>query len=287
MSDDRKKITIQDLFLKKTRQEKITRVALYDYPAARIAEVVGIDMILVGDSLGMNMLGFSDTLSVTMDMITIFTEAVRRGAPSRFIVADMPFGSYFTKERAFENAIRLIRAGADAIKIEGGEEICKIVSELSRSGIIVHGHIGLTPQSYKKTGGFKVQGIEPKQAMKILKNAKMLEEAGCLLLLLEAVPPDLAKIITQKLSIPIIGLGAGPHCDGITIIFHDLVGFTKRSPRFAKAYCNLNQILSSALAKYKEEVEAGIYPNEEYCYLWPDDKKQLFMKMLEDPKEKQ
>lgn len=280
---ERKKVTILDLFQKKKDKEKIVRMAAYDYPTARIAEAAGIDILLVGDSLGMNVLGFEDTLQVTMDMMVLFTGAVRRGAPHTFVVSDLPFGTYFSPEDAFRNSVRLIQAGADAVKLEGGEEVCKIVEALHGAGILVNGHIGLTPQSYKKLGGFKVQGRDVKQAVKLANDAKKLEEAGCVLLLLEAMPALLAKTITERLVIPTVSIGSGPYCDVITIVFHDFAGFSAiPKPRFVKNYCELNTTLLEAMRTYIKEAKSGEYPSQDHCYPWDKKQEEEFLALLQE-----
>ncbi len=283
MSDKkRSKVTISDLFEKKAAKQKIVRMAVYDYPTARLADEAGLDMILVGDSFGMNVLGFEDTLSVTMDMMLLFAGAVRRGAPHCFLVVDMPYQSYSTPEMAVRNARMLADVGADAVKLEGGGEVSEIVSAITAAEILVNGHIGLTPQSYKQLGGYKVQGRNPEHAIKLIRDAKKLEKAGAVLLLLEAIPPLLGEKITENVSIPTLSIGAGPNSDGVTMTFHDFAGFSQIKPKFAKQYCNLNEILLEAMKKYVVEIRSGVYPAAEHCYSWEPTQQEEFLKLYEN-----
>ncbi len=276
------KKTILDILSKRSNKQKLTEIAVYDYPTARIAEQIGIDIFIVGDSLGMNMLGFPDTIPVTVEMIDIFTGAVRRGAPDAFIISDLPFGSYFTAKQAYENSCRLTRAGADGVKIEGGGEISEIIAALSDRGILVHGHIGLTPQSYRKLGGYKTQGRDVKRALELVEDAKKIEEAGAMLILLEAMPSPLAKIITERASVPIIGVGAGPYCDGVAIVLNDFIGLAHidHPPRYVKKYCDASQVLRQALQDFKNDVENMLYPSPEHFYNMPKDQEQEFLDHL-------
>jgi len=243
-------------------------VSTYDYLSARFCEEVGIDTILVGDSLGMVFKGEEDTLKVTLDEIIYHTKAVRRGAPSRFVIADMPFGSYqVSKEKAVENAIRVIKeSGADAVKLEGGREVVPIVEHLADIGVAVVGHLGFTPQKVKLFGGAKVVG-RGEERERLLKEAKMLEEAGAVMLVLEATPTDVAKEVARALTVPVIGIGAGPYVDGQVLVFHDLVGLVEDiKPKFVKRYLNGSKLFKEALEQYKREVEEGIFPSEEHSY---------------------
>ena len=264
-----KKVTVKTLLRKKREGQKITMVSTYDYLSAKFCEEVGIDSILVGDSLGMVFKGEDDTLKVTLDEIIYHTKAVRRGAPTRFVIADMPFGSYqVSEEKAVENAVRVIKeSGADAVKLEGGEEIVTVVEKLANIGVAVVGHLGFTPQKVKLFGGAKVVGKEEEEKKRLLKEAKMLEQAGAVMLVLEATPTKVAKEVAQKLSIPVIGIGAGPFVDGQVLVFHDLVGLVENiKPKFVKKYLNGSKLFKEALKEYKEEVERGIFPSEEHCY---------------------
>ena len=264
-----KKVTVKTLLRKKREGQKITMVSTYDYLSAKFCEEVGIDSILVGDSLGMVFKGEEDTLKVTLDEIIYHTKAVRRGAPTRFVIADMPFGSYqVSEEKAVENAIRVIKeSGADAVKLEGGEEIVTVVEKLANIGVAVVGHLGFTPQKVKLFGGAKVVGKEEEEKKRLLKEAKMLEQAGVVMLVLEATPTKVAKEVAQNLSIPVIGIGAGPFVDGQVLVFHDLVGLVEDiKPKFVKRYLNGSKLFKEALKEYKKEVERGIFPSEEHCY---------------------
>lgn len=277
---ERAKVTLNDLLEKKRRGEKIIRMAAYDYPTARLIDEAGLDMILVGDSLGMNVLGFEDTLSVTLEMMEIFTAAVRRGAPHCFVVGDLPVSTYTTSQQALMSAERLLDAGADAVKLEGGVDVCPIVHALSHEGIAVNGHIGLMPQSYKKLGGFKVQGKDPAQAMQIFHDAQALEQSGAKLLLLEAIPEELGRAISERVEIITISIGAGRYCDAITIVFHDFAGFSRRVPRFVKKYCDMDAALREAIEAYKRDVVTGNYPLDAHCYPWDEQKKNEFLTLL-------
>ena len=263
-----KKRTIHDLFLKKQRREKIFEAAIYDYPTARAAERAGVDIFIVGVSLRMNLLGFAYTISVTIAMMTLFTQAVRRGAPHSFVIADMPFGTYFTAEQAYRHACDLVRAGADGIKIEGGREVSDVVHGLSRREILVHGHIGLVPQSYRKLGGFRTQGRDARNAAQLIDDARALEDAGCMLLLVEAMPPPVAQVITEKLAIPVVGVGAGSLCDGVALVLNDFVGWAhiEHPPRYAKQYCDVAEVLTQAITELKQDIEQGRYPAPEHYY---------------------
>lgn len=280
------KTTIKELFLKKNNGKKIVEMAIYDHPTARLAEEAEIDILVVGDSVGMNLLGFDDTISVTVDMIELFTAATRRGAPHSFVVSDLPFGSYFTAEDAYKNSCRLMRAGADGIKLEGGEEVAEIVRLLSDRGILVHGHIGLTPQSYKKFGGFKAQGREVTRALQLIKDAKILEEAGCMLLLLEAMPFELGKIITQRAKIPVIGVGAGPYCDGCAIVLNDLIELihVAHPSRFSKKYVDVGNSILKAMKEFSAEVQNGMYPEKERWYIMSGQELEKVVSYLEESK---
>ncbi len=264
-----KRITTRILLRKKEKGEKITMVSTYDYLSARFCEEVGIDSVLVGDSLGMVFKGEENTLGVNLEEIIYHTRAVRRGAPTRFVVADMPFGSYqVSVERAVENAIKVIKeSGADAVKLEGGEEILPIVERLANFGVAVVGHLGFTPQKVKLFGGAKVVGKREEERRRLLREAKAIEEAGAVMLVLEVVPSDIAAQITEELSIPVIGIGAGPKTDGQVLVFHDLVGLVEDiKPKFVKRYLQGAKLFKEALKTYKEEVERGLFPTEEHSY---------------------
>lgn len=268
-SSPRKKVTIHTLLEKKAKGEKITFLTAYDYPTAVIEDKVGIDLILVGDSLGMCVYGFDSTLPVTMDMMVNHSKAVRKGAPHSFVIGDMPYMSYqISIEQAVKNAGRLMQeAGVDGIKLEGGTEMVDVIKAIIRAGIPVMGHIGLTPQSVSMLGGFKAQGRDVEAALKLIDDAKALEEAGCFAILLEAIPAEVGQIITEKANIPILSIGAGQYCDGQVLVVHDVLGFFGgHVAKFVKQYANMNQVIEEALTKYKEEVEQVIFPGPEHNY---------------------
>lgn len=259
--------------------EKITMLTAYDYPTARILEKAGIDVILVGDSLGMVVLGYDSTVPVTMEDMLHHTKAVRRGAPNTFVIADMPYLSYATPGDALINAKRLMQeAGADAVKLEGGDEYSHIVRFLTQVGVPVVGHIGLTPQTAAQLGGFKVQGQDIDSATKILRDAEVLAEAGVIMLTLEAVPLELAKKITASITVPTIGIGAGADCSGQVLVVHDMLGVYDRFlPTFVKQYEQLAPKIIEAVQQYCSEVKASSFPAEEHSFKLHDDvKQQLF-----------
>lgn len=263
------KKTIPEFGAMKDRQEKITVLTAYDYPTASLVQQAGIDMILVGDSLGMVVLGYDSTVPVTMQDMLHHTKAVRRGAPHTFITVDMPFMSYnIGIADAIGNAGRLIQeSGADAVKLEGGETMADTVSAIVRAGIPVMGHIGLTPQTATQLGGFRVQGRDRTAAEALLRNAQALEKAGAFSLVLEAIPQQLAAHITKELSIPTIGIGAGVHCDGQVLVVHDLLGlFPRFVPKFVKQYANLAPVAVEALQEYQREVKQGLFPAEKHSF---------------------
>jgi len=249
--------------------QRIVMVTAYDYPGAAAAEAAGVDCILVGDSLGMVVLGYETTLPVTMDDMVHHTKAVRRGARNTMVVADMPFLSYhISPEEAVRNAGRLLQeGGADAVKLEGGRERINEIRRIVEAQIPVMGHLGLTPQSVNQLGGFKVQGKDVESARRIVEDALLLEEAGCFALVLEAVPAELAAYITQRLSIPTIGIGAGAGCDGQVLVMHDLLGLQNgHVPKFVKQYANLYGQMVEGIRQYAEEVRAGVFPAVEHTY---------------------
>jgi len=266
---DRKKVTIADLQKKKETSQKITMMTAYDYPTASLVDQAGIDTILVGDSLGMVMLGFDSTVPVTMDDMIHHTKAVVRGTKYGLIIGDMPFMSYQVSiEKAIENAGRFIKeAGCDCVKLEGGTEMAPVVKAIVDAGIPVCAHIGLTPQTATKLGGFKVQGKDAESARDLVQSAKDLEEAGAFMIVMECIPDLLAEKITQELNIPTIGIGAGKDCDGQVLVYHDVVGLFERfTPKFVKQYINLSPKIREALIQYKEEVETGAFPGPEHSF---------------------
>ena len=273
------KITISYLNQKKEKGEKITMVTAYDFPTARLLDEVGIDTILVGDSLGMVVLGYDSTLPVTMDEMIHHCKAVARGIKRGFIIGDMPFMSYQVSiEKAIENAGRFIKEGCcDAVKIEGGSEVAHIVRAIVDMGIPVCAHIGLTPQRATMLSGYRVQGKDAETARSLIRSAKDLERAGAFMIVMECVPDVLAGIITKEVSIPTIGIGAGKDCDGQVLVYHDIVGlFEKFVPRFVKQYINLAPEIRNALRRFKKEVESGIFPGPEHTFhMDPNEAKKL------------
>lgn len=263
------KITIQDFLRKKRERQKITMLTAYDYPFARIVDEAGIDGIIVGDSVGMVVQGLDNTLPVTMDEMIYHTKIVARAVKRALVIGDLPFMSYQTSvEEAVRNAGRFLKeAGAEAVKIEGSSEVADRIRAMTKSDIPVMAHIGLTPQSIHRMGGYKVQGKTDESARRLLDEARIAEDAGAFSLLLEAIPLELARQITESLSIPTIGIGAGPHCDGQVLVLHDVLGLFERFlPKFAKRYVNLKGQALEAIARYKEEVEKGVFPSEEQSF---------------------
>ncbi len=264
-----KKKTIIDLYNMKKSGEKVSWITAYDAPFATFTEQAGIDMILVGDSLGMIDSGFDSTLPVTMDMCIEHCQSVRRGAPNTFVVGDMPFGSYqVSDEEAARNAIRFLKeGGVDAIKLEGGKTVASRIRAIRNCGILVFGHIGLTPQSSGVLGGHKAQGRTVESARAVLEDALAVEEAGANFLLVEAVPPEVTAEIHRLLSIPVYSIGAGAPCDGQLTIFADTIGmFQAFTPKFIKKYCEVAPIIIDAYKKYNEEIKAGLFPDDDHVY---------------------
>lgn len=262
-------ITINQIRDMKQKGEKITMLTAYDYTTAKIVDEVGIPLILVGDSLGMVVLGYESTIPVTMENMLHHTKAVVRGTKQALIVGDMPFMTYhISVNDALKNAARFIQeGGAQAIKLEGGVAVAEKVKRIVECGIPVMGHIGLTPQSIHQFGGFKVQGRTPEAAIKMLKDAQALEEAGVFAIVLETVPTPLATLITQKISIPTIGIGAGIGCDGQVQVINDILGsYTDFVPKHAKQYAKLADIMSSAITEYYNEVKAGSFPSAKQSF---------------------
>jgi len=263
------KVTAKDIIEKKKKGEKIVTITSYDYSFAKIVDDTGIDLILVGDSLSMVMLGYKNTLTVTMDEMIHHTKAVSRGVSNALIVGDMPFLSYkIDKIEAVKNAGRFIQEGcAEAVKIEGGTEMCPTIKAMIDADIQVMGHIGLTPQAIYQFGGFLVQGKTIEAAKKLILDAKNLEEAGVFSIVLESIPWQIAKIITESVDVPTIGIGAGPYCDGQILVIHDMLGiFTDFKPKFLKYFGNIGESIRKALIDYKDEVINGIYPDKEHSY---------------------
>ena len=263
------RVTINDVREMKARGEKIPMMTAYDYTSARIVDDAGIPIILVGDTLGQVVLGYDSTLPVTMDEMIHHTKAVARGAGHALIVGDMPFMSYQTGPTdALRNAGRFLQqGGAQTVKLEGGVNMARTVERIVSSGIPVMGHIGLTPQSVNQLGGYKVQGKSLKSAVRLMEDARALEEAGAFALVLECVPASLARLITERVSIPTIGIGAGRNCDGQVQVFHDMLGlFTDFVPKHAKRYADLGQSIAGAVAEYISEVKDQRFPAREHSY---------------------
>ncbi len=264
----RRKLTALDIYERKSGP-KLTMLSLYDFPFARIAQDAGIDMILVGDSLGMVVHGYDSTVPVTIDDIIYHTRAVRRGAPNTHVVADLPFLTYhIDTPRAIENAGRLLQeGGADSVKLEGGREVADRVAAISRAGIPVMGHIGLTPQSAGALGGFKVQGRDLPTARKILDDARAIADAGAIAMVVEVVPSELGALITESVPAPTIGIGAGPACDGQVLVAHDMLGLQEKIiGRFAKVYAEIGNEIHHAFETYIDDVTTGTFPGEEHAY---------------------
>lgn len=287
---ERKKVTLPDLFRKKANGEPITMLTAYDYPLASAVDRVGIDMILVGDSYAMVVLGYPGTVPVTMDQMITACQAVARGAKYALLIGDLPFMSYQADQaEAVRNAGRFIKEGGmDAVKLEGGQEIARTVQAITDAGIAVMGHIGLTPQSVSKLGGYRTQGTTAAAARKLLDDARALQAAGCFSIVLEKVPDRVAELISQRLAIPTIGIGAGPHTDGQVLVIHDLLGLYDRFlPRFAKQYTRLHEVIGQALADYKRDVETGVFPTAEHSFAIAEEEWEELQKGLDgDPGER-
>ena len=274
---------IHELHQMKREGRNITWITAYDYPTAQFAEAAGMDMILVGDSLGMCVYGYPNTIPVTMDQCIVHCEAVRRGAPNTFVVGDMPFMSYQSSlEKAIENAGRFLKeAGVDAVKLEGGRRVVPTIRGILDAGIVVCGHIGLTPQSSGQLGGHKAQGRTVESAQALIDDALALQDAGVQLLLLEAIPPEVGNFITEKLTIPVLSIGAGMHCDGQLLIVSDLIGqFQAFTPKFVKRYCNVAEMVTNALRQYCDDVRSGAFPTDEHCYHMLEGEHEKFLEMI-------
>ncbi len=253
----------------KQKGEKITMVTAYDHPTAQLVDEAGVETILVGDSLGMVVLGYEDTLSVTIEDMIHHSKAVVRGSERAFVIVDMPFLTYqVTVEDALRNAGRIIQStGAQGVKLEGGGEVVEAVSAITRAGIPVVGHLGLTPQSAGQLGGFKVQGKDPRVAREMIEDALALEDAGMFMLVLECVPRQLAALITSRLSVPVIGIGAGKECDGQVLVFHDVMGiYTGKRPKFVKQYAQARDEMEKGIKEYISEVRSGLFPEEKHTF---------------------
>ncbi|MBN1484375.1 MAG: 3-methyl-2-oxobutanoate hydroxymethyltransferase [Chloroflexia bacterium] len=278
-----RKKTILDFYKMKERGEKITFLTAYDYPTAQFAEAAGLDMLLVGDSLGMCVYGYKGTIPVVMDQMIYHSEAVRRGAPNTFVIGDMPFMSYQSSlEKAVESAGRFLKeADCDAIKLEGGVRIAEQIRAIVEAGIVVMGHVGLTPQSSGQLGGHKAQGRTAESAKMVVEDARAVRDAGAQMILLEAVPPEVAGFITRDLEMPVLSIGAGPNCDGQLLIVSDLIGqFQAFTPKFVKKYCNVAEIVTEAMQEYCQEVRAGIFPQDEHCYTMLEGEEEKFLELM-------
>ncbi len=265
-----RRVAITDLKAMKKRGDKIVMLTAYDYPSARLVEEAGVPIILVGDSLGMVVLGYDSTIPVTMDEMLHHVRAVVRGSSRAHVVADMPFMSYQAGPAdALRNAGRLLKeGGAQSVKLEGGLRVSETVRMMVEAGIPVMGHLGLTPQSINQLGGYKMQGKTPAAAVRLLNDAMALQEAGAYAIVLESVPAQVARMITGKLDVPTIGIGAGPHCDGQVQVFHDLLGlFTDFVPRHARRYAEAGEMIVQAVRAYSEDVKQGRFPAEKESFL--------------------
>ncbi|AEH24063.1 3-methyl-2-oxobutanoate hydroxymethyltransferase [Pyrococcus yayanosii] len=252
-------------------KEKITMITAYDYPSALIADKAGIDIIFVGDSLGMVVYGEKNTLNVSMEQMVLHTGAVAKAVKRALVLADMPFASYeIDVEEGVRNAVRLIRAGADAVKIEGGYDHRKLVRKLVRMGIPVMGHTGLTPQRYLQLGGYRLMGETEEEIEEILRDAKSLEKSGAFAIVIEFTLADVARLVTEEVSIPTIGIGAGPYVDGQVLVWHDVLGLYENQPPFAKRYANLREVILEALVKFREDVKAGRFPGRDHYWEFLD-----------------
>jgi 3-methyl-2-oxobutanoate hydroxymethyltransferase len=273
------KLTVPELGEMKRRGDKIVMVTAYDAPGGRLADAAGIDLVLVGDTAAMVVMGHDSTVPATIDEMLLLTRWVTRGARRALVVGDLPFGSYqVSDERAVESAVRFVKeAGADVVKLEGAGPSVSRVRAIVQAGIPVMGHLGLTPQSATALGGFKAQGRTAEAARRILDDARTLEAAGCFALVLEAVPAPLAERVTRTISIPTIGIGAGPDCDGQVLVWHDLLGlYAGRAPRFVKRYAELSGEITGALERFAADVRGGAFPEPQHTYAMPDDEWSAF-----------
>ena len=280
-----KKKMIHEFYEMKKNGEKIAFLTAYDFPTAQFAETAGLDMLLVGDSLGMCVYGYSGTIPVVMDQMIFHSEAVRRGAPNTFIIGDMPFMAYQSSiEKAVENAGRFLKeAGCDAIKLEGGVRIVDQIRAIVDAGIVVMGHIGLTPQSSGQLGGHKAQGRTAETAKLVYEDALAVKDAGAQMLLVEAVPPEVCGFITRKLDIPVLSIGAGPDADGQLLIVSDMIGqFQAFTPKFVKKYCNVADTITQAMKTYCEEIRSEKFPSNEHCYGMIKGEADKFFKLMKE-----
>ena len=284
-----KKKMIHDFQRMKQDGDKITFLTSYDYPTAQFAQTAGLDMLLVGDSLGMCVYGYSGTVPVTMDQMIYHCQAVRHGAPQTFVIGDMPFMSYQSAAaKAVENAGRFLKeADCDAVKLEGGVRVAATLRAIVDAGIAVMGHIGLTPQSSGQLGGHKAQGRTAATAALVVRDALAVQEAGAHMLLVEAIPPELGAYISKLLHIPVLSIGAGPHCDGQLLIVSDMIGqFQAFTPKFVKKYCHVAEVITDAMRQYCDDVRQGQFPAEAHCYRMVQGEEAKFSQMMsETPRE--
>jgi 3-methyl-2-oxobutanoate hydroxymethyltransferase len=274
------KVTILDLQKKKQAQQPITMLTAYDYSSALLVDQAAIDVILVGDSLGMVMMGLTTTVPVTMEEMLHHCRAVARGARHAFLVGDMPFLSYQADTaEAVRNAGRFLKEGnMEAVKLEGGREVVAATRAIVDAGIPVMGHIGLTPQSVSKLGGYRVQGADAESAGRLLDDALALADAGCFSIVLEAVPAPVAAVVSRRCPVPTIGIGAGAGCDGQVLVYHDMLGlFDRFTPRFVKQYANLRGIIAQAMEEYRSDVLSGRFPGQEHTYAIPESELRAFL----------
>lgn len=282
-TQERKKVTTLTLLRKKAQRQPVTMLTAYDYATALAIDRAGIDSILVGDSLGMVVLGYENTLPVTMEDMIHHCQAVARGAHYALLIGDMPFMSYQASvDEAVRNAGRFLKEGGmDAVKLEGGRERLPAIEAILSAGIPVQGHLGLTPQSVHLLGGYRAQGKTAAAARKLIEDAHALQEAGCFSLVLETIPARLAQVLSERLEIPTIGIGAGVGCDGQVLVSHDLLGlFDRFTPRFVKKYADLNGEMAQAFVAYKEDVESQTFPAEEHSIEMPEDEWEKFLEEL-------
>ncbi len=278
-----KKKAIHDFYKMKENGEKVTWLTSYDFPTVQFAETAGLYMILVGDSLGMCVYGYKGTVPVTMDQCIVHSDAVRRGAPNTFIIGDMPFMSYQTSDvDAVYNAGRFLKeADVDAIKLEGGTRVASRIKAIVEAGIVVIGHIGLTPQSSGALGGHKAQGRTAKDTAMVVEDALAVQKAGAQMLLVEAVPPEVAQYIADTLTIPVFSIGAGKECDGQLLIVSDLIGqFQAFTPKFVKKYCDVATIITDAMKAYCADVREGRFPEDQHCYHMIKGEKEKFLALM-------
>ena len=283
MAEAIKKLTIFDLQEKVDRGEKIFQVTAVDYPTGQLVDRAGIDCILIGDSLGMTALGYSGTVPVTMDEMIHHAKAISRAVKRALLVGDLPLGAYHASTAdAVNSAMCMVKeGGADVVKLEGGEDFAPMAEAVVRAGIPVMAHIGLTPQLVSKIGGYKVQGKSAETGVQLLKDALAMERAGCFAIVLEAIPDRVAQVITERLKIPTIGIGAGPNCDGQNLVLHDMVGlFDRFTPKFVKRYANCWEIIGKALADFQDDVRKGTFPSAEHSFTMKEDEYQALLQQI-------